>query len=1241
MPQPRPASRQKRAEKRRKSSCAAIDTNGLDSEVIEALPSHPSLEPDTNVNALSSAMPTSSIFLSQGTIEPISAPTMSEADSSAKLTNKREKRPKTPKLTKEERRAASLSARASKSKKTKGGIVAPELLKTSDILPAEDPGRSATTLPEPRLDIKIAPIGYEPTHMLSRPLRTYSRRYQPTSPQPLLAFSGASPLSTQHQNSQPSLSPNQSPDVSTNHPSLVFSYQSSDPNITSPCTISISAARPNPPPRRKGALPDFNSLLSIGSRHNSHNPETILHRDISHCCALPTINSTESMVESRIRHSFSTPIAPMGRIPRPISDTDNAIPMLRASERDEQSDSQFITLGATSQAFRCSTPEQDRSSLSLRTGYLNTEGNIQVDIHKTAARRPRPMSTSIAIPLPQPSIFAGADVASSAMSDPDSVLAHYPVDSVKGDQTHAPEMRISTDRLALTAYGSVRTDYQTSQPSSKDAHTPEIRCSQATVMRASPCVQPKSQTLHVTQDSRVSWDTQDQALVTAALGLKDTNAEPGGFDYSPAIRSQQDLLSHEHTLDIESAITDVINVESARFGQLASSRIRDILIERTQFIPKGTSPRDVYRLVRSQLNLIDSGARDDVHSSSVVCDAPLKSRTASPVILHAVARSESKSARQKQLEPIDKDTVLTTVRDLMPSKNTCEAEDLVLDTSDPQPSSFLLDNVIITSASHIVASPRTVCTDAEAVVSPVYYCTKVTSTETRELPDASLENINPLSDGLQEKNNITLSRIIPRDSVDKILETPSPERSLPSVSSDIIGSINEKSLTASSLRQSVLEQSAERKSLDLSANMLPKYDFTPIGTVTSIDQSRLASTEDFILGKETYSGRLHFVQRVVYDSTACSFDSSSQTISPLPLLAMDYDASRCLLVTVATDNVVRVYSVPPLQPNQYDELKIALTDGSSSLSTYNISEPVVSYLPQHARTFSNASPTLVRVSSSLLSVVGYGDGYISIFDLQSMSEIAYWRIQAQSAILDLCFYTSDDARSPQSFSLDSIISIGSTKQTLQGSDLQQIGSALPSTPKNVNLFICTQRVLSTYSISQSSEQLIDMHTHIHEGEEICYSTLTQSRDDPREVYVGCVGGTIFRFFDCTPQRRVSLTQVDKVTALSVHDNTLIIGCNTGVTIVFDIQELQSFYRLKSYKDSPVSGVYCDRNKIVIANASGVFTIWDRRGHLRCVYSSLVHTAPITDIRVANNRIFTAASDGYANCFECCDNHFQK
>lgn len=1241
MPLSRPASRQKRSEKRRKSSCAVIDTNDLGSEVISVLPSQSSLDPNTNVNILPSTIPTSSIFLSQGTIEPASAPTTFEADFSAKLTNKREKRPKTPKLTKEEKRASSLFARASKSKKAKDDIIAPELLKISDTLPVEDPGRSATTLPGSVLDMKITPIGYEPTHMLSRPLRTYSRRYQPTSPQPLLALPGPSPLSTQNLISIPSISTNKLPNLSVDPSPLTFSYQSSDPNATSPCTISISAARPNPPPRRKGTFPNFNSIPLAGSRYNSHNPEIILHRDIGHCCALPSINETESRTTSRIRHSFSTPITPIGRIPKPISDIDDTTFMLRTSEYDERSDSQFITLGASHQTLRRSTAEQDRGSLFVCTEYPATQNNTDMDAHKAHIRRPRPMSTPTAIPLPQPSIFAGADIDPSVISNPTSTLIHQQVNLVKNDRAISLGDHTSIDNLTLTAYGSIRADYQSSQPSSKKVQTPEIHCSQATIMRAVPFLQPKSQTLHVMQEPRVSWDTQDQALVTAALGLTDTNNECGDSKYSSTIRSQRDLPSHDHALDIESAITDVINVESARFGQLASSRIRDILIERTQSIPRGTSPRDVYRLVRSQLNLIDSGLRDNIHLTSTVYDAPSKSRTTSPVILHAVARSESKSTRQIQSQPIENNTVLTTVRDLTPSKNVCEAEDLVLDISNPQPSSFLFDNVIITNANHIAASPQVVCTDLETVVSPVYYCTKMSNKRAEELPITSSENTNLPLDNLREKNNIALSRATPRDSLDKILETPSPERSLPSVSSEVVGSITEKSLTASSLRQSILEQSAERKSLDLSVNMLQKYDFTPRGTKTNINQSNLNTIEDFILGKEMYSGRLHFVQRIIYDSTACSFDSSSQTVSPLPLLAMDYYAANCLLITVATDNMVRIYNVPPLQPNQYDELRTALTDGSCSLSTYNISEPVASYLPQHARAFPNASPTLVRIGPPLLSVVGYDDGYISIFDLQSMSEVAYWRTQAQSAILDLCFYTSNDTRGPQSLSLDSIISTESVKQTLQSSYSHEMDPALPSSLQNINLFICTQYVLSVYSLSQCSEQLIDMHSHVHAGEEICYSTLTQSCEEPREIYVGCVGGTIFRFLEGVPQRRISLTQVDKVTALSIHGDTLTIGCNMGITIVFDIQELQSFYRLKSYKDSPVSGIYCDETKIIVTNVSGVFTIWDRRNHLRCVYSSLVHSSRITDVRVSENRVFTSSFDGYTNCFEYFNNHSQN
>lgn len=130
---------------------------------------------------------------------------------------------------------------------------------------------------------------------------------------------------------------------------------------------------------------------------------------------------------------------------------------------------------------------------------------------------------------------------------------------------------------------------------------------------------------------------------------------------------------------------------------------------------------------------------------------------------------------------------------------------------------------------------------------------------------------------------------------------------------------------------------------------------------------------------------------------------------------MDYDDLRCLLVTVATDNVVRIYNTPLLEPDQYDELRKALVDDSSSLAAYNISEPMASYLPQHARTFPSASPTVIRLGPSLLSVVGYDDGYVSVFDLQSMVEIAYWRTQAQTAIIDLCFYVSDDSKSSYLF----------------------------------------------------------------------------------------------------------------------------------------------------------------------------------------------------------------------------------
>lgn len=173
--------------------------------------------------------------------------------------------------------------------------------------------------------------------------------------------------------------------------------------------------------------------------------------------------------------------------------------------------------------------------------------------------------------------------------------------------------------------------------------TLEVHCSQATTTRTSPHVQPKSQVLHVMQNPRVSWDMPDQGSISAALGLTDPNLEHNALGCSPVSRHQQDLLAYEHALDTESAITDVINVESSRFGQLASSRIRDILLERTRSIPEGTSPRDVYRLVRSQLSLIDVGLRDNAFSNSMIYDNHSKSRTVSPVILHAVARSESKS----------------------------------------------------------------------------------------------------------------------------------------------------------------------------------------------------------------------------------------------------------------------------------------------------------------------------------------------------------------------------------------------------------------------------------------------------------------------------------------------------------------------------------------------------------------------------------------------------------------------
>ncbi|KWX14589.1 putative membrane associated protein [Giardia duodenalis assemblage B] len=1224
MPLSRPESRQRRSEKRRKSFCTDARATGLDSEMIEALPAQPSLESNAHSETFSNTAPSMSMLLSQGTIEPLSTLAASEADSSLILTNKREKRPRTPKLTKEEKRAASLSARAAKGKKSKGDIVAPELLKTSNTLPVEDPGRSVTTLPESKLSIKLAPIGYEPTHMLSRPLRTYTRRYQPTSPQPLLAFSGASPLSNQQQLRRPPFPADHLSNTTANPPSLLFSYQSSDPNVTLPSTLSISAARPNPPPRRKGALFTLNSVSETGSRHNSHDPETVLHRNLSHCCALPTANDAGSLMELRITHSFSTPITPIGKIPRPVSEADDNV-MPRLSDRDDQSDDQFIMLTSSSQAFRRSIPELERGPLPLRIERLDTQANIDVVAPKIAARRPRPMSTSTIVPAPQPSVFAGAEVA------PSTIVTSTPFTSklANEEHLHSPEVQVFDDRFALTAYASAGTSYQTSPPADLQSHTPEVRCSQATAVSASPCAQPKSQTLHIAQASRVSRDTQDHALVSQALGLTDTSLEYTGIDHSPVIRSRQDLLAHEHALDIESAITDVINIESARFGQLASARIRDILIEQTRSIPKGTSPRDVYRLVRSQLNLVDSGLCNSTRSNSAVCDMPSKSRTMSPIILHAVARSESKSRHQKQLETNGAAESLATVRDLVSSKNAYEAEDLVLDTSEPQPSSCLLDNLVITSVDHMVASPRTVCMDEDAISSPVYYCTRI-SPKSMTLPLNSL----------QRKHDITPSKVTPRASVDQILEAPSPERSLPSVSSEVLGSIHEKSLTASSLRQSTAEPPLERKSLDFSTNLLPRYDFTPGGTVANVGRSELTPVDDFLLG-ETYSGKLHFAQRVVYDSTACSFDSCSQTVAPLPLLAMDYDDSKSLLVTVASDNVVRIYNIPALQPDQYDELKQALTDGSSSLTNYNISEPTVSYLPQHAKTFPNASPTVVRLGLFLLSVVGYDDGHISVFDLQSMSEVAYWCTQAQSPIVDLCLYTSIDSKSPRSLSLDSIFSTSSIKQLTHQSSSHEVDSSMQAAPENVNLFICTQTALSTYSLSQSKEQLINMYTHIREDEEVWYSALTQNRDDPREIYIGCVGGTIFRFFDCVPQRRISITQVDKVTALSVHGSTLAIGSNLGMTIIFDTQELQSSYRLRSYKDSPVSAVYCDRTKIIIANTSGVLTIWDKRDHFRCVYSSLVHTASITNLRVARNRVFTAAADGYTNCFEFCNSHLQN
>lgn len=1229
MPPPRPESKSKRSEKWRKSFCTDTQATTLGSEMIEALPAQPLLEPSAHSDAFSSATPSTSVFLSQGTIEPQSTLVAFEADPSVGLANKREKKPKTPKLTKEEKRAASLSARTAKSKKHKDGVVAPELLKTSGTLPVEDPGRSATTLPGSRLDIKLVPIGYEPTHMLSRPLRAYTRRYQPTSPQPLLALSGTSPLSAQQHICRPALSVHQPPTSSTPPSSLLFSYQSSDPNVTFPSTVSISAAKPNPPPRRKGALFTLTSVSATGSAHNSHDPETILHRNLSHCCALPTATHPEALTESRTRHSFSTPITPIGRIPRPVSEEDDTVPIFRTSERDERSDSQFITLGSPSQVFRPSLSEQEGASLSLHTEYLNLQNNSDVIAPKISARRPRPMSTTTVIPLPQPSVFAGMDPARPLEQVPSTIL----------------NVHDSADRFALTAYSSAAMDCQTTPLSNKQTSTLEVHCSQATTTRTSPHVQPKSQVLHVMQNPRVSWDMPDQGSISAALGLTDPNLEHNALGCSPVSRHQQDLLAYEHALDTESAITDVINVESSRFGQLASSRIRDILLERTRSIPEGTSPRDVYRLVRSQLSLIDVGLRDNAFSNSMIYDNHSKSRTVSPVILHAVARSESKSKRQLRTEApdkeTDKETTLTTVRDLLPSKNVCEAEALVLDTSEPQPLSCLLDDVVVTTADHVVASPRTVCTDEEPVSSPVYYCTRTYTTEKGVLQKVSQETLASPLDSPQEQRSIVHTVGTSRDSADQILETPSPERSLPSTSSETIGSTHEKSLTASSLRQSMLEPSVERKSFDFSANLLSRHDFTPGGTVTNLGQSESVSTNDLILGDETYSGRLSFVQRVIYDSAACSFDNGSQTVVPYPLIAMDYDDLRCLLVTVATDNVVRIYNTPLLEPDQYDELRKALVDDSSSLAAYNISEPMASYLPQHARTFPSASPTVIRLGPSLLSVVGYDDGYVSVFDLQSMVEIAYWRTQAQTAIIDLCFYVSDDSKSSLSLSLDSIFSTNASKQLVQQFNLQ--GTTLPtlSAPLSINLFICTQITLSTYSISQDKEHVIDMCTYIHEDEDVWYSALTQNKENPREIYVGCVGGTVFRLFDCAPQRRISLSQVDKVTALSVHDNTLIVGCNMGMTIVFDVHALQSFYRLKSYKDSPVSGVYCDRNKIVIANASGVFTIWDRRSHLRCVYSSLVHAASVTSLRVAGNRILTSSADGYTNCFEFCNSRLQS
>lgn len=114
MPLSRPESRQRRSEKRRKSFCTDARATGLDSEMIEALPAQPSLESNAHSETFSNTAPSMSMLLSQGTIEPRSTLAASEADSSLILTNKREKRPRTPKLTKEEKRAASLSARAAK-----------------------------------------------------------------------------------------------------------------------------------------------------------------------------------------------------------------------------------------------------------------------------------------------------------------------------------------------------------------------------------------------------------------------------------------------------------------------------------------------------------------------------------------------------------------------------------------------------------------------------------------------------------------------------------------------------------------------------------------------------------------------------------------------------------------------------------------------------------------------------------------------------------------------------------------------------------------------------------------------------------------------------------------------------------------------------------------------------------------------------------------------------------------------